>query len=197
MYDAPPCDIILVGNAPSLLSRPGLGVAIDAFAAVVRFNNFETVGYETFAGAKTNWWARAENADILPRTEPIDRILLRLQGEREDTFREGEATLAPTLRRDYPDATVEIIPRRVFTALADAYGFANAPLTGTLVAAYLLETHARIAVCGFDNLAGKPESLRHYFSTENTIDGWEVYHEPDKNAAYLRQKVDAGRIIVL
>ncbi|MBC8142374.1 MAG: glycosyltransferase family 29 protein [Armatimonadetes bacterium] len=197
MYDAPPCSIVLVGNAPSLLRRPGLGLAIDAFPVVVRFNNFVTTGYETFVGAKTSRWARAENDDILPRTEAFDRIVLRLQGEREDTFRAGEAALLPKLRRDYPDAAIDVIPRRVFTDLIDTYGFANAPLTGTLVASYLLETHERIAVCGFDNLTGTPESPRHYYDAGNIIGDWTTYHEPDKEAAYLREQINAGRVVVL
>ena len=50
-FDAPSA-IVLVGNAPSLLLRPGLGAIIDAFETVVRFNNFVTVGYESFAGTK-------------------------------------------------------------------------------------------------------------------------------------------------
>lgn len=197
MYDTPPCDIVLVGNAPSLLRRPGLGAGVDVFPVVVRFNNFVTAGYETFVGAKTSWWARAENADILSRRERFERILLRLQGEHEETFRAGEASLVPELCRDYPDATVNVIPRPVFTGLIDAYGFANAPLTGTLVAAYLLETHERIAVCGFDNLTGTPESPRHYYDAGNIIGDWTTYHEPDKEAAYLREQINAGRVIVL
>lgn len=189
--------IVLVGNAPSLLERPGFGAVIDAFPVVVRFNNFQTRGYERFVGAKTDWWARAENADIAPRTERLTRILLRLQGESEDTFNAGVATVLPTVVAQNPGVSVEVIPQRVFTDLICAYGFQNAPLTGTLVAAHLLASHERIAVCGFDNLTGTPESLRHYYSPENVIGDWTTYHEPMKEAAYLREMVNAGRVSVL
>ncbi len=70
--------VLLVGNGRSLLDRRGLGTLIDSYPIVVRFNNFVTTGFEAFVGQKTNWWARAENPDILPRTEPLQRILLRL-----------------------------------------------------------------------------------------------------------------------
>ena len=81
--------------------------------------------------------------------------------------------------------------------LLETYRFAHAPLTGTLVMAHLLKSHARVAVCGFDNLAGSADALRHYFSTENIIGDWTTYHEPDKEAVFLREMVAAGRIVPL
>jgi hypothetical protein len=49
-------EIVLVGNARSLLERRGLGETIYAFSVVVRFNNFVTAGYEEHVGSKTDWW---------------------------------------------------------------------------------------------------------------------------------------------
>lgn len=190
-------EILLVGNGRSLLQRRGLGEKIDAFPLVIRFNNFSTVGFEPFVGQKTDWWARAENADILPRSEPLERILLRLQGEDADVFERGKRELVPALRLQYPQASVEVIPRAVFTTLKNDYGFAHAPLTGTLVIAHLLQRFRRVYVCGFDNLAGTPETLRHYFSDENIIADWTTYHEPDKEAAYLHRQIKDGRVVPL
>ena len=188
-------DILLVGNGRSLLQRRGLGARIDAFPLVLRFNNFCTEGFEPFVGQKTDWWARAENADVLPRTERLRRILLRLQGEDAVAFQDGMQQIAPAIRSQYPQTPVEIIPRNVFTTLIDDYGFSHAPLTGTLVIAHLLRRFPRVHVCGFDNLAGTAETLRHYFSDENRIDDWTTYHEPDKEAAYLRRQIEDGRVV--
>ncbi len=188
-------DILLVGNGRSLLARRGLGAQIDTFPIVVRFNNFDTTGFEPFVGQKTDWWARAENADVLPRSEPLQRIVLRLQGEDPLAFEKGKAEIAPALRLQYPNTPVEIIPRDVFAALIDECGFLNAPLTGTLVIAHLLRRFSRVHVCGFDNLAGSAETLRHYFSDENIIADWTTYHEPDKEAAYLRRQIESGRVV--
>lgn len=190
-------DIVLVGNGRSLLQRRGLGTRIDTFPIVVRFNNFSTAGFEAFVGQKTDWWARAENEDILPRAERLQRIVLRLQGEDSAAFQKGMQELVPTLRLQYPETPLEVIPRVVFTTLIEDYGFSHAPLTGTLVVAHLLHQFSRVHVCGFDNLAGTPETLRHYYSDENVIDDWTTYHEPDKEAAYLHRQVKEGRVIRL
>lgn len=190
-------EIVLVGNGRSLLDRPGLGPRIDAFPVVVRFNNFVTAGFEPFVGGKTDWWARAENADIAPRTEPPRRILLRLQGEDADAYEAGRARLVPELTRRYPGTPVEVIPRDVFTELIADWGFVNAPLTGTLVIAHLLRRFGRVHVCGFDNLAGGPDALRHYYSDGNIIADWTDYHEPDKETAFLRDRIAAGRVVPL
>lgn len=190
-------EIVLVGNGRSLRHKRGLGARIDAFGTVVRFNNFETAGFEPFVGARTDWWARAENADIRPRAEPLARILLRLQGEDPAAFAEGERTLVPELARRYPGTPVEVIPRAVFEELIAECGFAHAPLTGTLAAAHLLRTWPRVHVCGFDNLSGGPDALRHYFSDGNVVGDWTEYHEPGKEDAFLRRRIAEGRVVLL
>lgn len=190
-----PPGILLVGNGRSLADRSGQGVIIDSFAVVVRFNNFVTAGFEGYVGSKTDWWARAENDDVAPRSEHFSRILLRLQGEDAAMYQMVGERLVPELERQHPRTPIEVIPRSVFTELITEYGFANAPLTGTLVVAHLLKTYPRVHVCGFDNLSGTSETLRHYFSDENVIGEWTTYHEPNKEAAYLSDLIRAGRIV--
>lgn len=197
MTDTAPRHILLVGNARSLLERRGLGETIDSFPVVVRFNNFVTAGFEDFVGTKTDWWARNETPEVAPRDEPFAKILLRLQGERESTYRAGSETVLPRLQQEHPEVTIEVIPRSVFTELIETYQFAHAPLTGTLVIAYLLRTYSRVHVCGFDNLSGTPETLRHYYSEGNIIGDWTTYHEPDKEAAYLSSLIRQGRVVPL
>lgn len=193
----PPAEVVLVGNARSLLARNGLGEVIDAFPVVIRFNNFVTSGYEDCVGAKTDWWARNETAEIEARPGPFAKIILRLRGELEDVYRAGSEELLPQLRGEYPDTPVEIIPRFIFQRLTEAYHFRNAPLTGTVVIAHLLEWHDRVCICGFDNLTGTPETLRHYYSEGNVIGDWTTFHEPDKEALYLGDLIRQGRVIPL
>lgn len=191
------CNIVLVGNARSLLERSGLGERIDTFSIVVRFNNFVTVGYEAYVGTRTDWWARNETADVEPRPGPFAKIILRLQGEQEAAYRSGAERLSPQLRREHPDTPIEVIPRQVFSDLIESYQFRNAPLTGTLVIAHLLRTYETVHVCGFDNLTGTPETLRHYYSEGNIIGDWTTYHEPDKEAKYLSDLIRQGRVVPL
>lgn len=190
-------ELLLVGNAASLLTRHGLGEAIDRFGVVVRFNNFVTAGFEECVGVRTDVWARNETDEVLPRTERFGRILLRLQGEDAETYQRGGEALLPQLKLDHPGAVIEVILRSVFTELIAAHGFKGAPLTGTMAAAHYLRRIPRVHICGFDNLVGTPETLRHYYSDENRIEDWTTYHEPDKEAAYLRGLIRAGRVVVL
>lgn len=46
--------IILISNSPNVLNKQ-LGKEIDSFDKVVRFNKFETAGYEDYVGKKTDW----------------------------------------------------------------------------------------------------------------------------------------------
>ncbi|MBC7806847.1 MAG: glycosyltransferase family 29 protein [Akkermansiaceae bacterium] len=194
MPDAMPSRIVLVGNARSLLTRDGLGNTIDAFPIVIRFNNFVTAGYEGHVGSKTDWWARNETDEVERRPGPFEKIILRLQGEQEATYSAGEALL-PQLRLQHPGTPIDIIPRRIFTDLIEAYHFRNAPLTGTLVIAHLLREYERVCICGFDNLVGTPETLRHYYSEGNVIGDWTTFHEPDKEAVYLTELIRQGRVV--
>ena len=50
-----PLKVILVGNGPSLLERK-MGCKIDEYNIVIRFNKYETQGYETQVGQKTDIW---------------------------------------------------------------------------------------------------------------------------------------------
>ena len=49
-------DIVLVGSSPKLLSQ-SLGSTIDTFEHVVRFNAYETRGFEKHVGTKEKIWA--------------------------------------------------------------------------------------------------------------------------------------------
>lgn len=46
--------IILISNSPNVLNQQ-VGKEIDSFDKVVRFNKFETIGYESYVGTKTDW----------------------------------------------------------------------------------------------------------------------------------------------
>lgn len=190
-------DIVLVGNARSLLERPDLGAKIDAFSVVVRFNNYVTRGFENCVGSRCDWWARNETDEVLPRSEYYQKIILRLQGEDEAIYHRGGRELVPALQAQHPGTPIEVIPRAVFVELLETCRFARGPLTGTAVIAHLLKTYPRLHVCGFDNLMGTPETLRHYYSDVNIIDDWTTYHEPDKEAAYLYALIQQGRVVPL
>ena len=47
--------VVIVGSGPTLLGA-GLGAKIDAVDIVIRFNRFETVGFEADVGTRTDIW---------------------------------------------------------------------------------------------------------------------------------------------
>lgn len=55
--------IAIVGNGPSEKGL-GKGVEIDNHDIVIRFNNFQTYGFEDDYGKKTNVWVKCSNDDI-------------------------------------------------------------------------------------------------------------------------------------
>lgn len=189
-------DIILVGNGRSLMGR-GIGATIDAFKTVVRFNNFLTAGFEEHVGTRTDWWARNEVDETFPRPEVFSKILLRLKGEEFEAFQKGCAEVYPDLKARYPKTPIEIVPLSVYGELMCAAGFEHSPLTGTVVASHLLRKHARVHVCGFDNLSGAAENLRHYYSDTATIGESEDWHETDKESAYMNDLIRAGKVVVV
>tara|TARA_B100001094_G_scaffold313398_1_gene351149 strand:- start:1099 stop:1788 length:690 start_codon:yes stop_codon:yes gene_type:complete len=61
--------MIIIGNGPSVMKKH-LGSVIDKFDIVVRFNSFETNGFEKYVGSKTDFWfINAKN--IRTKSEPI------------------------------------------------------------------------------------------------------------------------------
>ncbi len=183
-------EIVLVGNGRSLLSREGLGPAIDAFDRVVRFNNFQTEGFETFVGARTDWWARNETPDVAPRKEAFERIILRPRMECADAY----AATAQDVQKTVGDTPLDLIPRDLYLDLRERYGYRGAPFTGTLVVAHLLQSHPRVHLCGFDGLEGAEDDLRHYYSEGNVVGDWHTYHEHRLDARYPHHRAAAGRV---
>ena len=170
---------------------------MDGFDVVVRFNDFRAEGFESYVGSRTHWWARNELPEIAPRAERFERILLRPRMECPDEYGRTADETAAELRAAHPDTPIELVDRAVYLDLKDGYGFRNAPLTGTLVAAHLLRRHLRVWICGFDGLRGPEDALRHYYSDENVVGDWTDYHDPDLDARYLRERADEGRLVVL
>lgn len=54
---------LILGNGPSVLKH-NAGQEIDAFDRVIRFNNFETAGFEAQIGRKTTIAARRACDDV-------------------------------------------------------------------------------------------------------------------------------------
>mmetsp|Transcript_25667 Transcript_25667/g.42964 ORF Transcript_25667/g.42964 Transcript_25667/m.42964 type:complete len:410 (-) Transcript_25667:62-1291(-) len=68
--------IVVVGNGQSVLST-GLGARIDEFEEVVRFNFYQTRGFEPDVGSKTTTWVMAQIKD--PKDTPDDGRLMRVR----------------------------------------------------------------------------------------------------------------------
>ncbi|WP_439412924.1 glycosyltransferase family 29 protein [Enterobacter ludwigii] len=63
--------VAVVGNGPSELGA-GRGREIDGYDIVVRFNNYDTRGFEGDYGVKTDVWVRGGGGDVIDR-EDISR----------------------------------------------------------------------------------------------------------------------------
>ena len=58
--------IAVVGNGPSEIGK-NRGAEIDAHDIVIRFNNYQTIGFEKDYGTKTDVWARGGSTDVHDR----------------------------------------------------------------------------------------------------------------------------------
>lgn len=171
-------EILLVGNSKSLLDEE-YGDFIDSHPYIVRFNNYETKGYEKNVGTKTDGWAMRACSDI------------KLAGKKEGVgaaftfityckYLSGMREVA-TIQRAALGRKLTIVDEMSCFKYAKEMGFKNDftehPSIGALAISYFTELGYTIKLIGFSF------DQSHYYKKQ-PIDGH--YHAWEKEAAYVR-----------
>jgi len=174
-------DIVVVGNAPLDQNETGSGRWIDSHKLVVRFNNFQTVGFETDRGSKTSIWVFIQNhwKVSLPRNELIPWVWQVCPNQRNTEAQYHETVAAGRPRW--------ILRAREIMPVSSEIG-CNMPSTGALAVYYLVQAYLTIDIIGFNHFSS--EHL-HYYS-----DGQPEYisHDREAEACYFRNLIAWHRI---
>lgn len=149
---------IVIGNGPSLLEQE-LGLKIDKFEEIIRFNRFAIKNYEKHVGSKTTIWSTFGRGEKPTDPEIKPERIIFIHGERGNpSFEPKEMTRIPlcfynNLRDRLKSETVFQDNREIFI-----------PSSGVLVICWLL-THyfKKITIAGFDHFSKDNSSLHHYW----------------------------------
>lgn len=165
--------IAVVGNGP----LGDWGAVIDAYASVIRINQFTTRGFELSSGAKTTHWCvrfhvelpAVRPHDLVPFT-PYARTESRTWGHRTDLIFAG-TSVTVHLKKRAPDLLV----RRLWF-IRDYH----METTGFALTVLLLELGFRPTLFGFDGL-----QTGHYFNPDHRH--WEGHKRTGREMDYFRE----------
>lgn len=165
-HDVMPCDadsnnplfqgVCIVGNGRSVLSQSA-GPAVDKFETVLRFNEFQTSGFEKHVGTKTSVWVLSDWTIVKLINKYPDRSMpvlcavpYRFMGKPYYATRraEVEAQLTPAQRK-----RVSFIAMETARELIEGRNFGDRwPSSGLLTIMHMLsaQEHKRVYVHGFD-----------------------------------------------
>lgn len=170
--------ILLVGNGPSLHGRD-IGMYVDAFPVVVRFNEFVAT---PALGARTTVWCLSDHVAVTRPTlaREAERTLCVVATASPHARSDSEVRRAMRRRRN---ATIHRATRTSATTW---------PSTGILALEYFLTHHptSPVFVCGFDHFATHP--IHHYAD-----DARSSHATTDEADAFERLARESGRVFRL
>ena len=185
-------NIILVGNGPSLLNK-GLGLKIDQFDKVVRFNNFETGGYELHVGHKTDYIARRSCDDVkMWGSAMFEKIFVFV------TYCKWTAGMVAVSRhlQSHYGKKCEVVSQLTCAKYGRLMGL-DQPLRewascGVLALSHFTEMYDHVTICGFDHLEkGEDGNVHHYFNKPPKDDR---FHNGEKERAYVESLIAKGKV---
>lgn len=154
--------VCIVGNSPSLVGS-GKGGFIDGHDIVIRFNNFETLGYEADYGRRTDIWARAgRHQEVLRRENATFQHVAILGPPIYWRMRNGYQLL---IDHAISGLTAEAINAKLYFDVALQTG--SPPSSGLLMIWWVLHLRGsldNVTLAGFDP-GGQADGLKHYFAT--------------------------------
>jgi hypothetical protein len=138
---------VLVGNGTSAIEKP-LGSFIDSCDEVVRFNSFETKGYEEFVGTKTTTWFLVRLYLPTSFRMSIDYNDVYLHSW---TWNKDKCSLWKNMGDKFPSSNVTKTEESVIIEMqeflgSNYYGFS----TGAIAAWIMLKRFDKIHLHGFD-----------------------------------------------
>tara|TARA_R110001592_G_scaffold18354_1_gene76298 strand:- start:1870 stop:2415 length:546 start_codon:yes stop_codon:yes gene_type:complete len=177
---------ILVGNSSSALNKE-LGLHIDSFENVIRFNRFRIKEYETDLGVKCTHWVLNYKLATDNRNYLINN-LLKVKSETTDLKQALVLTTSDDkglLNKIKKQADIDIIYERFEPP------FNSKPTTGLLAIKYFLNYFFKITLVGFD--FGKSN---HYWGNHNLSDV-PGNHEWDKEKHHIYNLSKQGKIEII
>ncbi|EOD27204.1 hypothetical protein EMIHUDRAFT_205179 [Emiliania huxleyi CCMP1516] len=194
-----PREVILIGNGPSALAHR-LGAHIDHFPNVVRFNEFQSLGFEPYVGGRLTLWAMSGNmAPTLLETYHERHQIPVLVAVPQRTYRN---CTYPIVRREtlsrVPPAMrhrVNFTERGVAAELHARHGVTSRPSSGLLVLAHLLRHFRVVHIHGFDFFSGGDGKSGHYYADGKGAAG--KVHDTRQETRVARQLVAEGRVLPL
>mmetsp|Transcript_82551 Transcript_82551/g.233865 ORF Transcript_82551/g.233865 Transcript_82551/m.233865 type:complete len:439 (-) Transcript_82551:57-1373(-) len=191
-------DVLIVGNAPTVIDGPPLGKVIDAFSQVARFNSY-SVAQPSHTGSKVGF--HFCNGRNFPSTKSVKAVLPLFN---------ASLTHAVYLFMPHVEETLDIVAR-LTSSKADAWfveepqilalrkkigcRFWQIPTSGMVAINAFLEDHSSVALHGFNFFQGKKI---HYFEESPTqlITSWLerfVTHDPSREKVWVASLVKGGQ----
>jgi 2-polyprenyl-3-methyl-5-hydroxy-6-metoxy-1,4-benzoquinol methylase len=164
--------VLLIANGPAALAKKK-GEEIDSFdGKVVRFNTYQTKGYEEYVGTRTDWWVTCGN----PPFEKHDRRFF------SSWSRDAAAA------RDVKRFEMERVPRDTMIRTVNSMRF-NHPSTGAMFTNFCLERGIEVNLWGFDFLNPR---LKHHYNDDVQKRG--PWHDNMAEFCYFHNLANAGKI---
>jgi hypothetical protein len=172
--------ILLVGNGPSLLNL-FLGPSINKFHTIVRFNGYQTSGFEEHVGTRTTIWSRWYALPAMQNMDELDEIWLNMPiHERSlDKINAGFNMLGEYAKK------AQIIPSpKVATSLQfEMFGSTEStkwPSSGLLAIVHAINLGYDVFLAGFDSWSKEPY---HYYEHH---DRTHTHHVADLEREYIQ-----------
>tara|TARA_B100000282_G_scaffold269028_1_gene222196 strand:+ start:86 stop:631 length:546 start_codon:yes stop_codon:yes gene_type:complete len=177
---------ILVGNSSSTLNK-GLGLHINSFENVIRFNRFKIKGYEIDLGTKCTHWV----LNYKLTTDNRNYLVKNLSQVKSEVTGLKQALILTTakdkgqINKIKKQVDVEVTYERFEPP------FGSKPTTGFLAIKYLLNHFTKLTLVGFD--FGKSN---HYWGNHNASD-IPGKHEWGKEKHYIDNLTKQGKIEII
>ena len=177
---------VLVGNGPTLLGS-GLGEAIDAHDEIVRFNNYQTLGFEADCGKRTTIWScYGENAKRTNLEKPGK--VLYSHGSI------GGVSYQPKEMWRIPLSFYNEMKDRLRSASSEADKTKLLPSAGLLVAHWLIEVLGvpQLSLAGFSHFS--PHGGQHHY-WDRTIYSRALEHDGTAERLLFQELRSRGALI--
>jgi len=172
-------EVLLIGNGPSCLDKE-LGELIDSHETVIRFNDFETKGYEKHVGTKTDVWVKTKMSskhitkNFKSKFYVYPNIIRCTEEEKKILVNDG----------------FNVIPVKFYNKVNKLLDAGNLwATTGLVMIYYFIEKGYNVKIHGFDFF----ENGVHYYKDDNKMIG----HRPDLEKALVNNLINKGEVKLL
>lgn len=151
--------VAVVGNGPSTLGR-GMGPWIDAADVVVRFNCYETAGFEDDVGRRCDLWATTGGKNQVPGAgAPLANMALLVHDKKRPAYTPDRVWRVPPVFGQKLRERVLALSARTWDRNKTIWS------TGTMTLAWLLEVVGveKVLVAGMDAFEKSASTQHHYW----------------------------------